>query len=150
MLLFILGTLLLWLPNHGNLQQETLWTYFHVDRFIIFIIFTDPIAKCLSAGDVYRSDRYRALYSLVTHTDKRPTTLLVSKALNAAFIVYCIVTKTTFFGEKASCFSDMYQNVDVVFVAGLILRHYQMLQMNDHGVRFFFIVYHLKPFFLNN
>lgn len=107
--------------------------------WFFFFIITDPIAKCLSAGDVYRSDRYRSLYNLVTHTDKRPTKFLFDAAMYAAFILYCIITKTTFFGKKTSCFADMYQNDDVVFVAGLVLRHYQMLQGNQHGVRLLFL-----------
>lgn len=99
----------------------------------LHFFFSDPIAKCLSEGDVYRSDRYKPLYSLVTHSEKRPTTELFNVAMSAACIVYGMITKTTFFG-KIACFSDVYQNVDVVFVSGLVLRHYLLNQVNDHEV----------------
>ncbi|XP_032457514.1 SET and MYND domain-containing protein 4 isoform X4 [Nasonia vitripennis] len=84
--------------------------------------------------EIFQSNKYHSLFTLVTNTGKRSISDLFERALNAAFILYYLCTNTTLFGKKfESEISQISTNKDATYVGGLILRNMQIIPSNIHS-----------------
>ncbi|KAL7303846.1 hypothetical protein TKK_0003970 [Trichogramma kaykai] len=98
----------------------------------------DYLAKSFSKDGVYRSDRYRACYSLLSHSDRRRDRHeRVQLSLSSALILYYLLKLTPIFGGSGSTrqgdediVTELYDSREALFVGKLIVQHYMQLQVN--------------------
>ena len=83
------------------------------------------------ADGMYDSQNYGTVYNLVSHTSERDSQNLITRTLEAVYLLKC-VEKTSFFGNTTDGnLSSASKRFDV---GGHILRHLQMLPCNAHEV----------------
>lgn len=78
------------------------------------------------ANGIYDSQNYSTVYNLVSHASERDTENLISRSLEAVYLLKCL-EKTTFLGKAAT-------SSEKTLVGGHILRNLQMLPCNAHEV----------------
>lgn len=89
--------------------------------------------KGFNYNKIFESDKYRSVYSLETHVDKRGTEYLLNASITAAFVVYLLATRTTMFGPNLkNDLSALVMNKDVALVGGLIMKHLLIIPVNCH------------------
>ncbi|CAB0034739.1 unnamed protein product [Trichogramma brassicae] len=116
--------------------------------------FADYLAKSFSKDGVYRSDRYRACYSLLSHSDRRRDRHeRVQLSLSSALILYYLLKLTPIFGGSGSTrqgdediVAELYDSREALFVGRLIVQHYMQLQVNGALVRRLFSTYYIIGF----
>ncbi|OWF54168.1 SET and MYND domain-containing protein 4-like [Mizuhopecten yessoensis] len=87
----------------------------------------DSFGSGFNRDGVYDSNDYNTVYNLVNHCEKRTTTDLLKRTINAVFLVKCL--------ENSSFVpSTEKRHEDLMYVGGHILRHIQMLPCNAHEV----------------
>ncbi|XP_023246232.1 SET and MYND domain-containing protein 4-like [Copidosoma floridanum] len=90
--------------------------------------------KGFAEDGIYHSEKYCALHTLVTNVDKRSVFDLFERALNAAFILFYLYTKTTLFGKQFSpSLNDLAMNDDITYFGGIIMRQMQIIPSNIHS-----------------
>ncbi|XP_043482677.1 SET and MYND domain-containing protein 4-like [Leptopilina heterotoma] len=96
----------------------------------------DERTKGFSDNGILESDKYRSIYSLVTNTEKRSSSDLFGRVLNASIILYFIAKRTLFFNQTfdGNNLTSISSNNDAMFIGGLILRHQQIIPSNMHTV----------------
>ena len=91
----------------------------------------EQIMAGFDADGMYDSQNYSTVYNLVSHTTERDTQNLVTRTLEAIYLLKCL-EKTSFFGNKSD--GNMSSASEKFDVGGHILRHLQMLPCNAHEV----------------
>ncbi|XP_023288710.1 SET and MYND domain-containing protein 4-like [Orussus abietinus] len=91
----------------------------------------DPRTRGYQNDGKFNSEDYRAVYSLMTMTDKTSVSVLFRMALDATYILFFLATRSKLFGKKLKAnLPALVKNSELTLVGGMMLRHQQIIQIN--------------------
>ncbi|XP_063984583.1 SET and MYND domain-containing protein 4-like [Diachasmimorpha longicaudata] len=86
-------------------------------------------------GGILNDKDYASVYTLTRNTEKRSVADLFGRSLNAALIIYILATTSELFGKRLpNDLKGLLENEEAMFVAGLIMRHQQIIPSNAHEI----------------
>lgn len=91
--------------------------------------------KSLSKDGVYHSNKYPAIYNLVSHEKDRTQNEILATSLNAAMVLYYMFTATSFFGKTLDkSVKALINNDEAIFIGKLLALNIMIVQMNEFPV----------------
>ncbi|XP_003702826.1 protein-lysine N-methyltransferase SMYD4 [Megachile rotundata] len=94
----------------------------------------DPRTKGFSKNGTFESNAYRSILSLETNVEKNSVITLFRRSFESSIILYYLAVYTDMFRTPLKDLSQLINNIDVVFIGELILRHLLMIGVNAHSI----------------
>ncbi|XP_014203382.1 SET and MYND domain-containing protein 4-like [Copidosoma floridanum] len=94
----------------------------------------DYLKKSYSDDGIFYSDKYRPLYTLVTHECYRKKKEIIMITLYSAILLFYIDKFTNLFGNSNKGVTALCENKDALFFAQQYALNYMKIQLNNHEV----------------